>query len=69
MLGIPQTGAHRIKEGTLELSQSEVQRNPLPNHKEKGVVAVVICSDLREDEEENPTLLAAAITNHRRAPS
>ena len=36
----------RIKEGTLELSQQEVQRNPL----------------LGEDEEENPALPAAAIT-------
>ena len=36
----------RIKEGTLELSQQEVQRNPLPG----------------EDEEENPALPAAAIT-------
>ena len=53
---------HRIKEGTLELSQQEVQRNPLPNHKVKGVAAVVICADLGEDEEENPALLAAAIT-------
>ena len=35
----------RIKEGTLELSQQEVQRNPLPNHKGKGVVAIVICAD------------------------
>ena len=52
----------RIKKGTLELSQQEVQRNPLPNHKGKGVVAVVICTDPVEDEEENPTLPAAAIT-------
>ena len=52
----------RIKEGTLELSQQEVQRNPLPNHKGKGVAAVVIYVDLGEDEEENPTLLATAIT-------
>ena len=34
---------HRIKEGTLEITQQEVQRNPLPNHKGKGVAAVVIC--------------------------
>ena len=52
----------RIKEGTLELSQQEVQRNPLPNHQGKGVVAVVICADLGDDEEENPTLPVAAIT-------
>ena len=52
----------RIKEGTLELSQPEVQRNPFPNHKGKGVAIVVICTDLGEDEEERPTLPAAAIT-------
>ena len=52
----------RIKEGTLELSQQEVQRDPLPNDKGKGVVAVVICPDPEEDEEENSALLAMAIT-------
>ena len=50
----------RIKECTLELSQQEVQT--LPNHKEKGVAVVVIYADLGEDEEENPTLPATAIT-------
>ena len=55
-----------IKEGTLELSQQEVQRNPLPNHKGKGVVAVVICVDLGEDEAENPALPATAITTLQR---
>ena len=40
----------RIKEGTLELSQQEVQRNPLPNHKVKGIAAVVIYVDPGEDE-------------------
>ena len=52
----------RIKEGTLELSQQEIQRNPLLNHKGKGVVAVVICADPGEDEEENLALPAATIT-------
>ena len=52
----------RIKEGILELTQQEVQRNPLPNHKEKSVEAVVICVDPREDEEENLALPVAAIT-------
>ena len=51
----------RIKEGTLELTQHEVQRNPLPNHKGKGIAAVVICADPREDEEENLALPAAVI--------
>ena len=32
----------KIKEGTLELSQPEVLRNPLLNHKRKGVAAVII---------------------------
>ena len=34
----------KLREGTLELTQKEpeVQRNLLPNHKEKGVVAIVI---------------------------
>ena len=57
----------RIKEGTLELSQQEVQRNPLPNHKGKGVVAVVICADIGEDEGENPALPAVAITTLQRS--
>jgi len=52
----------KIKEGTLELSQPEIQRNPLPNHKGKGVAVVLIYANLREDEEESPALLAAAIT-------
>ena len=53
---------HKIKEGTLEFSQPEVQRNPLLNHKGKGLAIVVICVDLGEDKEEGPTLLTAAIT-------
>ena len=52
----------KIKEGTLELSQQEVQRNLLPNHKGKGVAAMVICADPREDKEEDPALPTAAIT-------
>ena len=52
----------RIKEGTLELSQLEVQRNPFPNHKGKEVAAVVICADSGEDEEERSALPAVAIT-------
>ena len=53
---------HRIKEGTLELTQQEVQRNPLPSHKGKGIAVVMICADPGEDEEENLALPAAAIT-------
>ena len=57
----------RIKEGTLELSQQEVQRNPLPNHKGKGVAAMMNCTDPGEDEEENPALPAVAITTLQRS--
>ena len=52
----------RIKEGILELTQQEVQRNPLPDHKGKGVAAVVISANPGEDEEENLALPATAIT-------
>ena len=52
----------RIKEGTLELSQPEVQRNPLLNHKGKGVAAVVIYADPGKDEEESQALPTATIT-------
>ena len=55
----------KIKEGTLELSQQEVQRNLLPNHKGKGTAAIVIYVDPGEDEEENTALPAAAITTLR----
>ena len=57
----------RIKEGILELSQPEVQKNPLSNHKGKGVVAVIICADPGEDEEERPILLAVAITTMQKS--
>ena len=53
---------HKINERTLELSQQEVQRNPIRNHKRKGIAAVVICADLGKDEEMNLALPAAAIT-------
>ena len=52
----------RIKEGTLELSQPNIQRNPLLNHKGKGVAIVVICVDPREDKKKSSTLFAVAIT-------
>lgn len=54
---------HRIiKEGTLELSQPKVQRNPFPNHKGKGIAIVVICVDSGANEEERPALPTLAIT-------
>ena len=57
----------RIREGTLELCQLEVQRNPLSNHKGKGVAAVVISADLGEDEEERSALPATTITTLQRS--
>jgi len=43
----------KLREGTLELTQKEfeVQRNPLPNHKGKGVVVVVIHGNPAKAEE------------------
>ena len=43
----------KLKKGTLELTQKEpeVQRNPLSNHKGKGVVAVVIHGNSAKVEE------------------
>ena len=43
----------KLRKGTLELTQKEfeVQRNPLPNHKGKGVVVVVIHGNLVKAEE------------------
>ena len=57
----------RIKEGTLELTLPEVQRNPLPNHKEKGVVLVVIFADLGDEEEERPSLPMGAIMTFQKS--
>ena len=43
----------KLREGTLKFTQKEpkVQRNPLPNHKVKGVVAVVIHGNPAEAKE------------------
>ena len=43
----------KLRESTLELTQKEpeVQRNPLPNHKGKGMVAIVIHGNPAEAEE------------------
>ena len=57
----------KIKGGTLELSQLEVQRNPLLNHKGKGVAVIVICADSDEDKEERLSLPATAITTLHRS--
>ena len=39
-----------------------MQRNPLPNHKGKGVAAVIIYANLGGDEKERSALPAVAIT-------
>ena len=39
-----------------------MQRNPLLNHKGKGVASIIICVDLGEDEEERPALPTRTIT-------
>ena len=62
MLGASQTSAPQDQRRYSKIAQQEVQRNPLPNRKGKGVAAVVICADPGEDEDENPTLPVAAIT-------
>ena len=62
MLGASQTSASQDQRRYSRIAQQEVQRNPLPNRKGKGVAAVVICADPGEDEDENPTLPVAAIT-------
>ncbi|KAL0013582.1 hypothetical protein SO802_000651 [Lithocarpus litseifolius] len=59
----------RIKEGTLELTQPEVQRNPFPNHKGKGVATAMICADPGKDEEESPALLPRQLPPYKRVPS
>ena len=61
----------KLREGTLELTQKEpeVQRNPLPNHKRKGVVAVVIHGNLAEVEELKDPSTRAQSGPSRRIPS
>ena len=61
MLSALQTNASQNQKMN-SLSSPEVQRNPLPNHKGKGVAAVIICMDLGEDEEEKPALPTTTIT-------
>ena len=53
---------NRIREGNLELSQLEVQRNPLPNNNRNGVATFVICTNSSEEEEERLALPAATMT-------
>ena len=58
----------KLREGTLELTQKEpeMQRNPLPNHKGKGIVVVVI-----RQKQENPKDLSTQVQSgpSRKIPS
>ena len=58
------------REGTLELTQKEpeVQRNPLPNHKGKGVVAVVIYGNPTEAEESKGSFHSSIVRTVQKNP-
>ena len=62
MLGAPQTGTPQDQRRDSRTIPTGSSKKPTPNHKGKGVAAIVICVDPREDEEEIPTLLTVAIT-------
>ena len=60
----------KFREGTLELTQKElkVQRNPLPNHKRKGVVAVVIHGNSTEVEESEISFHQSTVRTLKKNP-
>ena len=63
MLGATQTGTSKNqRRNSRVISARSPKKPPLSNHKGKGVVAVVICTDPGEDEEERPTLPIAVST-------
>ena len=58
MLGAPQTGTPQDQRRDSRTIPTGSSKKPTPNHKGKGVAAIVICVDPREDEEEiQPCLL------------
>ena len=59
-----------LREGTLKLTQKEpeVQRNPLPNHKGKGVVAVVIHGNPAEAEESKASFHPSTVRSLQKNP-
>ena len=61
----------KLREGTLELTQKEpeMQRNPLPNHKGKRVVAVVIHGNSTKVKEPKDTFIQAQSGLFRRTLS
>ena len=60
----------KLREGTLELTQKEpkVQRNPLPNHKGKEVVAVVIHGNPVEAEESEGSFHPSTVRSLQKNP-
>ena len=60
----------KLREGTLELTQKEpkLQRNPLPNHKWKGVVAVVIHGNPTEVEESEGSFHPSTVRTLQKNP-
>nr|POE95736.1 hypothetical protein CFP56_37657 [Quercus suber] len=60
----------KLREGTLELTQKEpeMQRNPLPNHKGKGVVAMVIHGNPAEAEESKGSFHPNTIRTLQKSP-
>ena len=60
----------KLREGTLELTQKEleVQRNPLPNHKGKGMVAVVIHGNPAEAGESERSFHPSTVRTFQKNP-
>ena len=60
----------KLREGTLELTQKEpkVQRNLIPNHKGKGVVAIVIYRNPAEAEESEGSFYPSIVRTLQKNP-
>ena len=60
----------KLREGTLELTQKEpkVQRNPLPNHKGKGVVVIVIHGNPTEVEKSEGSFYPSTVRTLQKNP-
>ena len=60
----------KLREGTLELTQKDpkVQKNPLPTHKGKGVVAVVIHGNPAEAEESEGSFHPSTVRTLQKNP-
>ena len=62
MLGAPQTGAPKNQRRDFRVVLARSPRNPLLNHKGKGIAMVVICANPGEDEKERLALPTTVIT-------